>query len=324
MVTQNKRYRLRLINTGSFGEFQFSVDNHTLSVIEADSTLVQPVTVTRLPIHVAQRYSVVLHTNQTATNYWIRAWLNTYCFGGDNLPVLNPNVLALLSYTNTTIEPLATESVDWSTALLLACQDLNVTDLVPLVPEDAPPADHAYTIEVSFQIGAYALDKAYINSTTWVPETAPTLNQAVSGLHANNATFNAAGLSTAFPSSQFIITVPELQVVDLLINSLDEGAHPFHLHGYQFWIMADGAHGDFDWSTYSSLNTTNPMRRDTLTIDAYGWALIRIRADNPGLWALHCHIAWHMEAGLLMQFQIRNDLMKEWTLPSDVVALCNA
>lgn len=323
VVSQNKRYRFRLINTGSFGEFQFSVDNHTLTVIEADSTLVEPVTVHRLPIHIAQRYSVIIHTNQTATNYWIRAWLNTFCFGDDNLPVLNPNVLALLTYTNTTYEPLDTESVDWTTALELQCQDLNVTELVPLVAEDAPSPDQAFRIDVSFQIHDYAIDLAYINSTTWVPLTVPTLNQAITGLHANNATFNNLGLSTAFPSSQFIITVPELQVIDLLINSLDEGAHPFHLHGYQFWIMADGSSGDFDWSTYESLNVTNPMRRDTMTIDAYGWAMIRIRADNPGLWALHCHIAWHMEAGLLMQFQIRNDLMKEWTLPSDVAALCN-
>jgi FtsP/CotA-like multicopper oxidase with cupredoxin domain len=320
VVTQNKRYRLRLINTGAFAEFQFSVDNHTLSVIEADSTLVQPVTVNRLPIHVAQRYSVILHTNQTATNYWMRAWMNTFCFGDTNVPVLDPNVHALVSYTNTTYEP--TESVDWTTALELECRDLSITDLVPLVPESAPAPDHAYTIEVTFQIGDYALDRAFINSTTWIPQTIPTLNQALSGLHANNATYNTTGLSTAFPPSQFIITAPESQVIDLLINSLDEGGHPFHLHGYSFWIMAAGSGGAFDWSTYADLPTANPMRRDTMTLDAYGWALIRFRADNPGIWAFHCHIAWHMEAGLLMQFQIRNDLMREWTLPSDVAALC--
>lgn len=318
-VVQNKRYRLRLINTGSFAEFQFSVDNHTLSVIEADSTLIQPVTVNRLPIHVAQRYSVVLHTNQVATNYWIRAWMNTHCFGDSNAPILNPNVHALLTYTNTTYEPLPTESVDWSTALELQCQDLDITQLVPLVPEPAPAPDTAYTVNVD-----YALGNAYINSTTWTPLAIPTLNQALSGLHAHNPRFTTAGLSTAFPSSQFVITVPEPSVIDLLVNSRDDGEHPFHLHGYQFWIMAVGSSGVFDWSTYVGLDTANPMRRDTLTLDAFGWALIRFRADNPGMWAFHCHISWHMEAGLLMQFQIRNDIMKEWTLPDDVAALCGA
>jgi hypothetical protein len=78
----------------------------------------------------------------------------------------------------------------------------------------------------------------------------------------------------------------------------------------------------FDWDSYGSISTKNPIRRDTLTIDAYGWALIRFRSDNPGLWALHCHISWHMEAGLLMQFQARNDIMKDWTLPESVTDLC--
>jgi len=88
--------------------------------------------------------------------------------------------------------------------------------------------------------------------------------------------------------------------------------------------MASGAHGDFNWNSYPTLNLTNPMRRDTMTVDAFGWALIRFKADNPGLWAFHCHISWHMEAGLLMQFQTRNDIMKGWTIPSDVLALCSA
>jgi len=34
--------------------------------------------------------------------------------------------------------------------------------------------------------------------------------------------------------------------------------------------------------------------------EGYGFTLIRFVADNPGAWALHCHISWHMEAGLLM------------------------
>lgn len=248
--------------------------------------------------------------------------MNTYCFSSNNAPILNPDVRALLTYTNTTFEP--TESADWASAVDIVCEDLVTAALVPRAVTAAPSPDVAYTIEVSFQIGAYALDKAYINSTSWVSQKVPTLNQAVAGLHADNSSFSAAGLSTAFDqSSQFVIDVPNYQVVDILINSLDEGAHPFHLHGHQFWIMASDSTGDFNWATYKDLNTTNPMRRDTLTIDAYGWALIRFKADNPGMWALHCHISWHMEAGLLMQIQARDDIMKDWTIPADVLALCD-
>jgi FtsP/CotA-like multicopper oxidase with cupredoxin domain len=282
---------------------------------------VQPTTIQRLQIHVAQRYSVILTANQTATNYWIRAEMNTYCYSRPN-PVLNPDVRGILSYTNTSSTP-GSASIDWSSALDLNCEDLNDTTLIPTVAETPPPPTNFYEIAVSFQIGDYALDRATINGTSWVSMTEnPTLNQAVAGLHAGNATFSSAGISGAFGASQFVIAVPEVAVVDLLIYSEDEGAHPFHLHGHQFWIMQTGA-GAFDWAAYKAgLNVTNPIRRDTLTIDAYAWTLIRFVADNPGLWALHCHISWHMEAGLLMQFQARDDIMKGWTIPADVLGLC--
>jgi hypothetical protein len=97
--------------------------------------------------------------------------------------------------------------------------------------------------------------------------------------------------------------------------------------------MATSSDQYFPWGTdfYSQLNSTtsndytkNPMRRDTITLVAYSWALLRFRNDNAGMWAFHCHNAWHMEAGLLMQFQAKEDVMKGWTIPSDVLGLCTA
>jgi len=319
-VEQNKRYRFRLINVGAFTLFQFSVDNHTLTVIEADGTVIQPVNVHRLDIAVAQRYSFILNANQSSTNYWMRSQMNENCFAADN-PFLDPDVKALLTYTNSTESP--QNSSDWADELDLICEDLNSTTLVPSVVEEAPPASTLYAVQFSFEIGAYALDRAYINGTSWTMSSIPTLNQAVAGLHKANSTFNTTGVSSAFTANQLVIDIPSYQVVDLLVTNFDDGSHPFHLHGHVFWVMATSPDEYFDWGSYGNLDTTNPMRRDTITIDAYGYALIRFRADNPGLWALHCHISWHMEAGLLMQFQARNDIMRYWTLPSQVTDLCN-
>ena len=188
--------------------------------------------------------------------------MNTGCFSSDNSPVLDPDVRALLTYVNTTTEP--TASVDWAAELDQVCEDLDAKVLVPLVAAAAPERDVTYVLDVSFQIGSYAEDKAYINSTTWTPATVPTLNQAIAGLHSVNAsTYTATGLTSAFSSSQFVINIPpSAGVVDVLINSFDEGAHPFHLHGHQFWIMASSATGDFNWAEYSNggLNASNPMR----------------------------------------------------------------
>ncbi|KAH8902464.1 multicopper like protein [Coniochaeta sp. PMI_546] len=329
----NTRTRLRLINTGAFAEFQLSIDNHTLSVIEADGTLVDPYPVHRLAIHVAQRYSVVLTTNQsTSTNYWIRAAMNTFCFTGDN-PVLDPTTMAVVSYSgNNTIAPAVNSSVDWKDAYDIVCQDLDPTLLVPALRTAPPPATKFYRVDFSFGIGAYQLDYAKVNGTTWSPlGNSTTLIEAVDGLGKGEAgKFGVAGQVGAFESNQFVVGLSNgsVEVVDVLIYSLDEGSHPFHLHGHQFWILETGS-GSFDWKNYySSIMpskpdvTGNALRRDTLTIKPYAWALIRFVADNPGLWALHCHIAWHMEAGLLMQFMSRADVLGTMKIPDDVRALC--
>ncbi len=322
-MEKNQRYRIRLINAGAFAEFQFSVDNHTLSVIEADGTMVDPLSVHRLDVAVAERYSVILTANQTATNYWIRAQMSTDCFTTNN-PVLNPDVRGILSYTDSEAFPNGEESVDWSDALELVCQDLNTSLLVPSVQQSAPPADVLYSVQFSFEIGDDALDRAYINGSTWTPSIIPTLNAVVPALHAGNATFNVTGVTPSYGlSNQYIIDLPTYEVVDILLTNFDDGAHPFHLHGHNFWVMASSADQYFPWDSYGSLNTTNPPRKDTIVVDAYGWVLIRFRNDVPGMWAFHCHITWHLQAGLMMQFQMRNDLMKDWVLPEDVLELCN-
>lgn len=39
------------------------------------------------------------------------------------------------------------------------------------------------------------------------------------------------------------------------------------------------------------------MRRDTVTIPGSSHLIIRIPADNPGIWAFHCHLLWHAHGG---------------------------
>lgn len=35
-----------------------------------------------------------------------------------------------------------------------------------------------------------------------------------------------------------------------------------------------------------------PMRRDTVLVQPNGYAVLRFRSDNPGIWLFHCHIEW--------------------------------
>ncbi len=253
-LAANTRTRFRIINTGAFAEFTLSVDNHSLSVIEADGTLVQPLDVHRLPVHVAQRYSVVLDTNQsTATNYWLRAAMGTLCFTGDNA-VLDPTTKAVVSYSDSNTVAPTNASADWADAYPVRCKDLDPMLLVPAIPSRPPPATSFYRIDFSFGIGAYQMDYAKVNGTTWAPLTnTSTLMDAVSGLNGGGAaSWASQGLVGTFEPNQFVVGLSNdtVEVVDILMYSLDEGSHPFHLHGHDFV-------GDPPSSTYLFVATAN-------------------------------------------------------------------
>jgi iron transport multicopper oxidase len=72
-VEQGKRYRFRVIGLSCDPLYNFTIDGHTMTIIEADGTETIPVTVDSLPVLAGQRYSVVVHADQPVDNYWVRA-----------------------------------------------------------------------------------------------------------------------------------------------------------------------------------------------------------------------------------------------------------
>lgn len=61
--------------------------------------------------------------------------------------------------------------------------------------------------------------------------------------------------------------------------------HPMHLHGHTFEVLrSDGAPGP---------------RKDTLIVAPMQSVAVAFDADNPGVWMLHCHNGYHMDAGMM-------------------------
>ena len=107
-------------------------------------------------------------------------------------------------------------------------------------------------------------------------------------------TSNAISLAGVNEWYYFIIEEPGLNV-----------AHPIHLHGHDFYVLAQGT-GTFDDSTVT-LQTSNPPRRDVAMLPGSGYLVIGFVTDNPGAWLMHCHIGWHTGMGLDLQFVERED-----------------
>lgn len=88
-------------------------------------------------------------------------------------------------------------------------------------------------------------------------------------------------------------------------------AHPIHLHGHDFVVLAQSSN-TFVYGQKYGLDLINPARRDVVMLPANGFVIIGFKTDNPGTWLMHCHIAWHASSGLALQWVER---------PNDIPAL---
>lgn len=350
-LAPNKNHRLRVINVGGFAWFEVSVDKHTdLPVTEVDGVAVEPLSDSTLLIAPGQRYSLILSANQTEPSnlYWLRARMINHCFAENVLPddgVAEAQAVIRYNSTETTTRSngqaiLPTTEND-SGKFTVICQDKAPKTYKPVPAQAAPEfADHSWYFRVNVEIGNWRLERGFVNQSTFRPQLkAPTLHRLVEGLNSANETFDVEGVNgEAFDiKNELVVSSSGVEVVDLILQNFDEGNHPFHLHGAQMFILAAG-HGYFPGYKELGLqddgkglldpnNNTiiaNPVRRDVTTIEAFGWTLVRFVADNPGVWLFHCHMIWHAEAGMAMQFASRLDLMRNWTIPEENTKLCEA
>jgi FtsP/CotA-like multicopper oxidase with cupredoxin domain len=332
----NKNTRLRVINVGAFAEFSLQIDEHEFSVTEVDGTDVYPQSIHRLNISPAQRYSIVLSppAEPRSEGYWMRARMVTHCFAYEN-PELEEEVWGVVRYPidqdTGRQEVLRPQSRDWPEVIEVECRDLNTTALVPVEIVTAPEkADDFIYLRSSFQIGDWRLSRGFLNESSWRgnasrPILHTLLDSSVDKNQESVATTVGFDTNNFDPKNQMVYATRGIRTIDILIQNLDDGNHPFHLHGYKFWVLKHGkGYAPQPYSTpslYEGLDLANPLRRDTATIEPYGWMLIRFVADNPGAWAFHCHIGWHNEAGLGMVFATRSNEIP--AVPAQVSELCS-
>ncbi|KAI8144976.1 multicopper oxidase-domain-containing protein [Fennellomyces sp. T-0311] len=305
-----KTYRLRLINMSGFSEFFFSIDGHTMDVIEVDGVSVQRHTVDSVSLTAAQRLSVLVTAkNETLLNYYMHADMNTDMF--DKIPPdLQPNITASIFY-------------DQSHNNFAPVQDIGMastfddTLLTPLEVLDATNPDQVIALDIDFDVTTDGINRGMFNSLPYLSPKTPTLNTLLSQ--------GNYSLSTEVYGPQARASIlNHLSMIQVVLNNKDGNAHPFHLHGHVFQVVGRGD-GYYDNNSSITLNTTNPMRRDTIQVPGEGFAIIRFRADNPGVWFFHCHIEWHLETGLAATFIEAPDVAQQrMTLPQSFNDLCTA
>ncbi|KAG2743690.1 multicopper oxidase [Suillus brevipes Sb2] len=272
-VEQGKRYRLRLISTACDPNFQFSIDGHNLTIIEADGELTEPLVVDQIQIFSGQRYSMVLVADKPVDNYWIRNLPNTV-----NASFDHGRNSAILRYKGALkVEPV--------TVNITSKNPFAETNLHALINPGAPGIPGYGKAEINLNLQVTNVNGTfYVNNVTFKPPTVPVLLQVLSGAHAP---------SHLLPKGS-VIALEANKVVELTLSTTGAGGpHPIHLHGHSFDVVQSAGNSTF--------NYVNPVRRDVVSAGDPGQqVVIRWVTDNSGPWFLHCHIDWHLEAGLAM------------------------
>ncbi|XP_078444795.1 cupredoxin superfamily protein [Wolffia australiana] len=318
-VVPGKTYRLRISSVSSLSAFNFEIEGHNMTIIEADGHYVEPFVVKNLNIYSGETYSVLVVADQDPSkNYWAAvnvvsrptknlrglAIFNYYPTHPRLLPTAAPPAgplwndtkyrlnqsLEIKSHRNFTIPPpLSTEKL----ITLLNTQNKiegrfrwavnNVSFVLPHTPylialkhnlrhvfsQEAPPE--------SYSVGKYDIFSKAENP---------------------NATESEALYKLEFNSTVDIV----LQNANTMTANNSE-THPWHLHGHDFWVLGFGE-GVFDLAKdIGNLNLVDPIMKNTVPVHPYGWTAIRFVADNPGVWAFHCHIESHFYMGMGIVFE---------------------
>lgn len=81
-------------------------------------------------------------------------------------------------------------------------------------------------------------------------------------------------------------------------DSMHPMQHPIHIHGQRFLVLSrNGKPND------------NLVWKDTVFILSGDTVELLVDISNPGEWMAHCHIAEHLEAGMMFHFKVQ-DLLK--------------
>ncbi|KAJ4832382.1 sphingosine N-acyltransferase lac1 [Turnera subulata] len=100
--------------------------------------------------------------------------------------------------------------------------------------------------------------------------------------------------------------------------------HPNHVHGHNFFIVGTGFGNFNEARDPAKYNLVDPPERNTVAVPMGGWAAIRIKADNPGVWLIHCHIEEHTSWGMAMAFVVQNGHgpSQKWPSPPPDLPSC--
>ena len=306
LFSPGDRVRLRFINGSAMSFFNVAIPGLSMNVVQADGIDVQPVTVDEFQIGTAETYDVVVEPM------------------ADRAYTIFAEAIDRSGYARGTLAPRAgmTAAVpELREPPLLSMLDMGMDHAaMPHGEHDAgghPQFTHAHPRgpgvanvaerpsnrlhepgtgleNATHRVLSYGDLKSFdANADRRTPERSLELH-LTGNMHRYMWSFD--GIKFSEVDGPIIFHYGErlrlVLVNDTMMN------HPIHLHG--MFVELDVGFGAF-----------NP-RKHTLVLKPGAWLAANLTADEAGDWAFHCHLLYHMKAGMMRQVSV----LQSGALPS--------
>jgi len=302
------RVRLRIANAGASSYFWIKYAGGKITVVASDGLDVDPVEVDRLIIGVSETYDIVVSIPQDKTSYELlvtpedRTKSASIYLGSGIKQLISPmpklkyfegmkmmNDMMLLNGNMDDMGMnMSLQQMDMNTVMypeISGAQDMDKKD------GEGSHMDHS-SMDHEMKSDIITLNYAMLKAPykTSLPENAP-----IRELHfelTGNMNRYVWSLDNRVLAESDKIMIKQGEVVRIIMFNNSMMRHPMHLHGHDFRVINGQG-------TYAPLKNTidiMPMETDT----------IEFEANADGDWFFHCHILYHMMAGMNRVFSYEN------------------
>jgi len=304
------KVRLRVSNGGASSYFWLRYAGGKITVVANDGNDVEPVQVDRLMIAVSETYDIILTIPNEGISYEFMATTEdrtkstSYFIGNGKKQLISP--LPRLKYFEgmkmmNDMMKMNGDLDDMGMKMSLNQMDMNVVMYPEISGDKTKKEDHSqhgshkmtedkdrYNANAIGDIVTlnYAMLKSPYNTT--LPKDAPVRDLKFTLTGNMNRYVWSMDNKVLAESDKIPVKKGEVLRITLYNNSMMR--HPIHLHGFDFRVL----NGKKENAPLKNVIDIMPMEVDT----------IEFLANEEGDWFFHCHILYHMMAGMNRVFEV--------------------
>jgi FtsP/CotA-like multicopper oxidase with cupredoxin domain len=287
-----ERVRLRLINGSSNSIFDLRIPGLRLSVVAADGQDIEPVTVDELRLSAAETYDVIVEPGEDRAYTLFAQSIDRSGFACATLAPregMRAEVPALDAQPRLAMRDMMGSMAAGSgdTGAMVMAHHASTeygpgTDMRVDMPRTNLDDPGVGLRERNHRVLTYA-DLHTVGGSLDTREPGRTIELHLTGNMERFAwSFDGVKYSAATPVHFRHGERLRVRLVnDTMMN------HPIHLHG--MWSEVESPDGEF------------LVRKHTVNVQPAQQVTYAVTANNPGRWAFHCHMLYHMEAGMFRE-----------------------